>query len=125
MGDPLPLNAESQFTFMIVELGVLGLLVYIAFQGRLLALVLTRLRRVPDKESRLLLVALATPLVEFMAMWIVGVTTTSSPSAPYIWFAAGTVVWWLARAELTPRRWYVTPAPAPPPRVPQRAPSVV
>ena len=107
-GEPLPLNAESQFTFMIVELGVIGLLVYIAFQARLLAMVLPGLRRLQDREARLLLAALMTPLVEFIAMWLIGVTTTSSPNAPYIWFAAGTAAWWVYRSEIRAR-----PRPAP------------
>jgi hypothetical protein len=109
MGTARPLNAESQFTFMVVEIGLLGLLVFIAFQARLLGLVVARLRRVLDEEARLLLVALVTPLVSFIALWVIGVTTTSTPSAPYIWFAAGTAVWWLVRRENRPRE---APAPA-------------
>jgi hypothetical protein len=104
LGTARPYNAESQFTFMIVELGILGLLVFIAFQARLLALVLSRLRRVADHEARLLLVAMVTPPVAFLAKWVIGVTTTSTPSAPFIWFAAGTAAWWLARRDGTADR---------------------
>jgi O-Antigen ligase len=107
-GEPRGLNAESQFTFMIVELGVIGLLVYMAFQVRLMAMVLPGIRRLQDREARLLIAALITPLVEFIAMWIIGVTTTSTPNAPYIWFAAGTAAWWVYRSEIR-----VRPAPAP------------
>jgi hypothetical protein len=99
-GKPRPLNAESQFTFMIIEIGLLGLILFIGFQVRLLTLFLAGLRRLRDMEARLLIAALITPLVTFMATWIVGVTTTSSPNAPYIWFAAGAAVWWLCRSEL-------------------------
>ena len=98
-GAPKPLNAESQFTFMIVELGIAGLLVYMAFQARILAGVVAGLRWLRDTEARLLVVALVTPLVAFMALWVTGVTTTSSPNAPYIWFAAGTAMWWMYRSE--------------------------
>jgi hypothetical protein len=98
LGTPRPLNAESQFTFMIVEIGLLGLFVFVAFQARLLGLVLSRLRKLKDSESRLLLVALVTPLVEFIAMWVIGVTTTTTPSSAYIWFAGGAAVWWLCRS---------------------------
>jgi hypothetical protein len=122
LGTARPLNAESQFTFMIVEIGVLGLLVFIGFQARLLGLVLSRLRRVRDDEARLLLVALVTPLIEFIALWIIGVTTTSTPSAPYIWFAGGAAVWWLVRRETEPDRMPVpTRTPAPPARTPVHA----
>ena len=99
LGESRPLNAESQFTFMIVELGLLGLLVFIAFQVRLLGLVLSRLRRVADDEARLLLAGMMTPPVSFIALWVIGVTTTSTPNAPYIWFAAGTAAWWLVRRQ--------------------------
>jgi O-antigen ligase len=120
LGQARPLNAESQFTFMIVEIGLLGLFVFVAFQARLLALVLSRLRRLKDVEARLLLVALVTPLVEFIAMWVIGVTSTSTPSAPYIWFAGGAALWWLCRSESEPRRDPAEarapdPAPAPAP----------
>lgn len=122
-GEPLPLNAESQFTFMIVELGILGLLVYIAFQARLLAMVLPRLRGLKDREARLLMAALVTPLVEFIAMWVIGVTSTSSPNAPFIWFAAGTAAWWVYRSELGAQPLPAQPfAPAP---APARTPSLV
>jgi hypothetical protein len=94
-GESRPLNAESQFTFMIVELGILGLVAFVGFQLHLFLLFLTRARRAHDAEVRLLLAALFTPLATFMVLWITGVTTTSSPNAPYIWFAAGTAVWWL------------------------------
>lgn len=119
-GTPRGLNAESQFTFMIVELGVMGLLVYMAFQLRLLAMVLPGLRRLQDRETRILLAALMTPLVEFIAMWITGVTTTSSPNAPYIWLAAGTATWWVYRSEVRvpARRAQVPAAPVARPLVP-------
>jgi O-antigen ligase len=116
LGSPRPLNAESQFTFMIVEIGLLGLFVFIAFQARLLGLVLSRLRRLKDVEARLLIAALVTPLVEFIAMWVIGVTSTSTPSAPYIWFAGGAALWWLCRSESEPQRASAearAPAPAP------------
>jgi len=39
---------------------------------------------------------LAAPLFGFAVNWFVGVNTTSSPNAPYLWLAAGVIAWWLA-----------------------------
>ena len=38
---------------------------------------------------------LAAPLFGIAAGWLVGVYTTSTPTAPYLWFAAGVISWWL------------------------------
>jgi hypothetical protein len=96
--DPPPqkyLDAESQFTFLLIEVGIPGLLVLLAFHFRLVGLVVTRVRKLPSGEVRLLLAALAAPLFALLSLWIVGVNTTSSPNAPYLWFMAGTLAYWL------------------------------
>jgi hypothetical protein len=85
--------------FLVIELGIAGLLVLLLLNLRLLGLVLTRLRRVPDPELRLLLAALAAPLFGLLASWIVGVATATSPGSPYFWFVAGTLVYWLTRSD--------------------------
>jgi hypothetical protein len=95
-------SAESQFTYLIAELGIPGLIVFLAFYAHLLAVVVARLRRVRDREAQLLLAALAAPLFAFAANWIVGVNTVSTPNSPYLWFVTGVLsLWLLARA---PRR---------------------
>lgn len=101
-------SAESQFTYLIAELGIAGLLVFLAFYAHLLTVVVTRMRRVPAREQQLLLAALAAPLFAFAANWIVGVNTVSTPNAPYLWFAAGVVSYWMLTHG--PRR--ATPAAA-------------
>jgi hypothetical protein len=96
--DPPPvryLDAESQLTFLIIEVGIPGLLVLVAFQLRLVGLVVGRIRKLPSGEVRLLLAGLAAPLFAILSLWIVGVNTTSSPNAPYLWFMAGTIAYWL------------------------------
>ena len=89
------LDSESQYTFMLVELGVPGLLMLIAFFVRLLTGVVRRLRRLRDKELQLLLAALAAPLFAQVVNWTVGSTTATSPTAPYLWFVAGIFSYWL------------------------------
>lgn len=88
-------DAESQFTFLVVELGVPGLLLFLAFQGALCAAVLKGLRRERDRHTVVLMAGLAAPLFGFAVNWFVGVNTTSIPNAPYLWLAAGVIAWWL------------------------------
>ena len=96
--DPPPdryLDAESQVTFLIVELGIPGLLVLVAFHLKLLTLILTRIRRLASGELRLLLSATSAPFFAMLSLWFVGVNTVSTPNAPYLWFLAGTLAYWL------------------------------
>jgi hypothetical protein len=88
------LNGESQFTFFLVELGVAGLLIFAALQIKLLALA-TRLRRIDDPELRLLLAGCTAPLFAVAALWITGPISATSPTAPYFWFTAGILAFWL------------------------------
>ena len=88
-------DAESQFTFLIVELGVPGLLLFLAFQAALCAAVLRGLRRERDRHTVVLMAGLAAPLFGFAVNWLVGVNTTSTPNAPYLWLATGVIAWWL------------------------------
>jgi hypothetical protein len=91
------LDAENELNFLVIELGVPGLLVYVLFNLRLFALIPAGLRRVADSELRLLLAAVAAPLFGIFLSWIVGVATATSPFSPYFWFAAGTLSYWLFR----------------------------
>jgi len=95
-------NAESQFSFLIVELGVPGLAVFLLFQAALCSTVVRGLRRERDPRTVVLMAAIAAPLFGYAVNWLVGVNTTSPPNAPYLWLAAGVISWWLVdrrRAE--------------------------
>ncbi len=111
MIDPPPpsgLNAESQITFLIVELGIPGLVVMAALTLIVLGLVLARIRRTGSFEEVLLIGGLAAPLFSLAALWVVGTNTTSSPTAPYFWLATGALSFWLCTAVGR------QPAPSPP-----------
>jgi hypothetical protein len=88
-------NAESQFSFLIVELGVPGLAVFLLFQAALFTTIVTGLRRERDPRTVVLIAAIAAPLFGYAVNWLVGVNTTSPPNAPYLWLAAGVISWWL------------------------------
>jgi hypothetical protein len=94
------LDAENEFNFLVIELGVPGLVVLLLFNVWLLVLVTTRLRRVPDAELRLLLAALAAPLFGLLLSWIVGIATATSPGSPYFWFVGGTLAYWLTQTNV-------------------------
>jgi hypothetical protein len=98
-------NAESQFTFLLIEVGVLGTLAFLAFYGHLLWTAVSKLRRLSDEPAaQLLLAGIAAPLFAFVGNWIVGVNTVSTPNAPWLWFAAGVLSWWLlARPTVSSR----------------------
>ena len=118
----LTLNAESEFTYLLIELGIAGLVLLLAFNVKLFTLALTRIRRLADLELRLLLGALLAPLFAVFATWIVGIATASTPGAPYFWFVAGIASYWLASPGGVPAPGVVdataprTVAPRPRPR---------
>ena len=88
-------DAESEPTFLLVELGIPGLLVMLGFQLTLFYLSITRIRKIADHEARILLTAIAAPLFAVFSTWFVGVSTANVPGAPYLWFAAGILAYWL------------------------------
>ena len=87
-------DGETQFTYLILEVGIVGLVVLCAFHIRLLLLSMRRIRKFVDPEIRAMLAALAAPLFGILALYFGGPTTTSSPLAPYLWFVAGTLAYW-------------------------------
>jgi hypothetical protein len=97
------LNGESQFTFLLVELGVVGLLVLGVLQIKLLVLT-SRMRRIQDPQARLLLAGCSAPLFAVAASWIAGPISATSPTAPYFWFIAGALAFWFMAGEPDSRR---------------------
>ncbi len=88
-------NGESEFTYLIVEAGIPGLLVLLGFQWMLFRTVVTGVRRERDPDVVLLMAGLAAPLFGYFAGWFVGVYTAETPGDAYLWFAAGILSWWL------------------------------
>lgn len=89
-----PLNGETEFTFLIVELGIIGLVVFAALTMRLLSLV-TRLRSLRDPETRLLVAGCGAPLFGLAAGWLAGPVSAGPPSSPFFWFIAGVLSFWV------------------------------
>lgn len=92
------LNTETQWNFLVLEVGIVGLALFVAINLRLMALALTRIRRIADLTMRLQLAALAAPLFGLVVAGFSGPTSASVPPAPYFWFVAGVLSYWLVTA---------------------------
>ncbi len=89
-------SAESQYNSVVLELGVLGLLVWIALTVKLAALAVRRLAQVADVEMRVYLAAVFAALFAITIMGFSGPTTLTSPCGPFFWLAVGIAAYWLA-----------------------------
>lgn len=89
-------TAETQYNFLVDELGLPGLLVWTGFILRLIALALSRLRSEGDLELQIYLAAVFAPLIALFFMSFDGPISASSAAGPYFWFAAGIGAYWLA-----------------------------
>jgi hypothetical protein len=88
-------SSETEFNFVMNELGLPGLLLWVSFSVYLGFLVIRRLTRVKDVEVRLGLAAVFSVLSGLTVMGFAGAVTAGQPGA-YFWFAAGIAAYWLA-----------------------------
>jgi hypothetical protein len=88
-------NGETEFTFLMVEVGIAGLLVLLLMHLRVLRLAFTRVHRLPAANARLFLAALAAAVFGLFIVWLAAPTTASSPGAPFLWVALGALTFWL------------------------------
>jgi len=88
------INADTQYNFLVKELGVLGILLWAGFLIRLIVLAATHLRRVLDPEIQLLLVGLCAPLVGIFFMAFRGPVSTGVSGGLYLYLAAGICSYW-------------------------------
>jgi hypothetical protein len=106
---------ETQYNFVMNEVGVPGLVLWVALCLYLVFLGATRLRTVRDIEVRIGLAAIHAVLVGLTITGFVGAFATGQAGGPFFWFATGVVAWWL----LGPGRYQQstgteTAEPAPP-----------
>lgn len=92
------LDGETEFTFLLLEAGVMGFILVLGFHTRILVWCMQRIRRFNDPELRTMLAALAAPLFGIFALYFGGSATTTSPTAPYLWFVSGILVYWFTEA---------------------------
>jgi len=115
------LNTETEWNFLVLEIGLLGLLLFLALNFRLMALALRRIRRLANPTMRLQLAALAAPLFGLVVAGFGGTTTATVPPAPYFWFVAGLLSYWLVTHREEPASPRARREPRAAPRSPVRA----
>jgi hypothetical protein len=105
-GSPLAgnLDAETELSFLTLETGIPGMLVYIGFVVALLVIGVRRCRHEPDPEARVLLAALIAPLFGIFALFASSATSPAVPTGPYVWAVGGIVAYWLVTLPATRRR---------------------
>jgi hypothetical protein len=118
------LNSETEWNFLVLEVGIAGIGLFVALNLRLMALALTRIRRIADQTLRLELAALAAPVFGLAVAGFAGPTTASVPPAPYFWFVAGVLSWWLVGARRRPVAQTGPPLAVPPPRAAEPEPAL-
>lgn len=89
------LNAESEFSFLVIEAGIPGLITVVGFTMGLLGVGLARCRREPDPQTRVLLAAVISPLGGILVDFYAGPATVSVPDGPFVWFVGGVIAYWL------------------------------
>jgi len=94
-------NSETEFNYLLSELGIPGLVVLLGFTLVVLAASFSAIRRLPDRETRMLLAAVAAPLVAILVTWISTSTSATTPLAPYMWFASGVIAYWWRETRST------------------------
>ena len=102
------LSGESQYNYVAVELGVAGLILWVAFSASIIALAARSIRRIPDLEIRMSLSAVFAAFIAFTLMGFGGSTMSSLPFGPFFWFSVGIASFWFKenRLELPPSRSY-------------------
>jgi hypothetical protein len=93
------LSSETQYNFVVDELGLPGLLLWAALTIRLLLLMTPGLRTVEDPEVRIYLAALTATLIAFTLIGFSGPTMSSASFGPFFWGTAGIASYWFLRAR--------------------------
>jgi hypothetical protein len=91
-------SSETQYNFITDELGLPGLILWVALTIKLIVLALRRLRRVPDIELRLYLAAILSSFIAFTLMGFSGPTMAGAAFGPFFWLTAGIAAYWFAGA---------------------------
>jgi hypothetical protein len=98
------IDAETEFSYLLVEAGIPGMLVVTGFTVTLLLLGFRGVRREPDREAQVLLAALIASMVSLFALFFSSAVTSSVPTAPFLWGVGGIVSYWLITLPGTRRR---------------------
>jgi hypothetical protein len=101
--------SETQYNFVVDELGAPGLILFVALLLELAVLVIRRLPRVADLDIRIYLAAAFAPIFAFAIMGLRGAFMDTSAAGPYFWFAVGIAAYWFAGPGRAPAPGLVAP----------------
>jgi hypothetical protein len=102
--DSARLSAESEFNFLLVEVGVPGTAVLLLFWSYLVFASSIRIRRIRDDDLRRLLAAVIAADAAVLFMWLGGPVSSSPPASPFFWFTAGILAYWCFDVDAAPAR---------------------
>jgi hypothetical protein len=105
-------SAETEYNFLVDELGLPGLVLWAALTIRLLLLMLPGLRRVQDVEMRIYLAAVTSTFLAFTLVGFSGPTMSSAAFGPFFWTTVGIAAYWFIEARRAGRSEGALPAVA-------------
>jgi hypothetical protein len=106
------ISAETEYNFVVDELGLPGLILWVALSIRLLLLMLPGLPRIRDPEIRTYLAALTASFLAFTIMGFSGPTMESAAFGPFFWGTAGICSYWFIEVRRRRSAAPVKTAPA-------------
>jgi O-antigen ligase len=89
-------GAESQYKFVLDELGLPGLLLWVGLLVTMLVQTLPKLRRIVDFELRMQIAAIVSPVIAMAIIGFSGPVMSSAALGPFFWFTAGVIAYWFA-----------------------------
>jgi hypothetical protein len=89
-------NAETTYNFIVKEVGLPGVLVWVGAIISMILLAFGRIRLLADSELQTYLAAVFAPVIAMFFMSFEGPVTQSQVLSPYYWFALGVAGYWLA-----------------------------
>lgn len=97
-------NAETEFNFLIVELGTLGMLAVLALWLRVLVDGVVAVRRTAETRERHLLGAVVSAVAAMAATWWAAPVSVGATTAPLFWLLTGVVAWAVTERAAGDRR---------------------
>ncbi len=112
-------SSETQYNFLMDELGLPGLALWVALALNVIVLAVRRLGRIEDLDIRIGLAAVFATFITLLLMGTNGPIGGSAAAGPFFWFAVGIAAYWLAgpgyrRASARPTTTLTAPAASAP-----------
>jgi hypothetical protein len=89
-------SSETQFNFIVNELGAPGLVVWVALSVYMIAFIARGMRRVRDSNLAIMLAGTFAPFIAIFIEEFSGPTSASAAAGPYFWFVVGVAAYWFA-----------------------------